>query len=147
MEIKEFRGFAVKKIDSYRVENLEPIGFINREIQVNANLGVKNIINANEYIMCHYECKFDFNDAKTKKNMGYIYAETETFIRFENNKKVIDMWNKDKSEFNKIFAQNLGNYHFMELIPIISLILQRMQLPIPIPSPFVNPAMMPKSDK
>lgn len=147
MEIKEFRGFAVKKIDSYRTEDLELLGFINREIQANAILGVKNIINADEFIKCYYECKFDFNDAKTKKNIGYIYVEIETFIRFENNKKALDMWNKDKNEFNKIFGQNLGHYHFMEIIPIISLILQRMQLPIPIPSPFLQPKTMPEANK
>ena len=78
MEVKEFKGFAIKKIDTYRTEELEPIGHINREIKVNANFGVKDLASEKEYIHNFYECKFDFVDVKTNKNIGYIYVETES---------------------------------------------------------------------
>ena len=139
MEIKEFRGFAIKKIDSYRTEDLEILGHVNRGVQIYANFGVKNIRHENEFIHCFYECKFDFLDTITNKNIGYVYLDTESFIRFENNKKVIDLWVKNKEEFNKNYNQDLGHYHFMESIPIVSIILQKMQLPVPIPSPFIQP--------
>lgn len=136
MKIEEFFKFAIQKFDARNFIELKDVGFVGKEAVISANFTNKKMEKYNNFVKMFFDCSFEFKDKELDETIGELSLKTEVLIKFDNNKKVLDLWKNDKTQFNKLFAGDLSNYVFIEMMPIVSVILQKMGLPVPIPSPF-----------
>ena len=71
------------------------------------------------------------------EDIGQITIELEAIINFDDNDEIIKFWEKNKKLPDDV-ESHVFNRFFAEIMPIISLVLQKMNLPVPIPSPFFS---------